>query len=699
MAVISKIRNKLGMVMVGAIALAIVSFLLMDALNSDSSLLSFTPKHLAVIEGNTIEVKDFDKRYQDNLDNYKNQLQQTSLDEMTSLSLRDQTWSQLLNEYIMGKEYQKLGILVTSEELYDLIQGPNPHPSVVQAFTDPNTNRFDPNQVVLFIQNMDNDETGDTRDRWLNFEKFIKEERLRAKYNNLIKKGIYVPTWLAKTDYELKNKSVDFDFVYLAYAEISDNDVSITDDDIKNYINKNKGKFKQTTETRNVEFISFDVFPSAEDTAKALNWLENQLENFETTEDDSIFIVLTSDLPFTDKYFTLEELESSVADTFFRIDPETIVGPYLEENYFIAAKLLDRKIIPDSVEARHILLVPKSFEEREQMLIQADSLKKVIEDGGEFAALASAFSKDPATAMTGGNWGVVKPGEKFENIDKGLFHQNKQGDVFVALSNEGIHIVQITQAKPSKTGVKVAFLAREINASQETQRLVFSEASKFAGANNSIQKFRESELKDQIKKAPRLERNDYNIFGVGVSREIVKWAFEDKNSNIPKVFTLDDKYVVAVVSSVQAEGLASVAAVRDEIKPQVIKEKKAEMLMKKVKDVGAGSLNQLAGTLGVEIQSARGINFSNNFLPGAGMEPVVANKAFSLSAGNISEPVKGENGVFVLNVTNTTPAPQVSDYNLYKQQVKSPIESRVEGALFEALKKSADIDDNRHVFY
>src|SRR5690606_1162662 len=319
----SKIRNKLGMVMVGAIALAIVSFLLMDALNSDSSLLSFTPKHLAVIEGNTIEVNDFDKRYQDNLDNYKNQLQQTSLDEMTSLSLRDQTWSQLLNEHIMGKEYQKLGVLVTSEELYDLIQGPNPHPSVVQAFTDPNTNRFDPNQVVLFIQNMDNDETGDTRDRWLNFEKFIKEERLRAKYNNLVKKGIYVPTWLAKTDYELKNKSVDFKFVYLAYAEISDNDVSITDDDIKNYININIRKFKQTSETRNIEFVSFDVFPSAEDTAKALSWLENQLENFETTDDDSIFIVLTSDLPFTDKYLTLEGLESSVADTFFRIDPET----------------------------------------------------------------------------------------------------------------------------------------------------------------------------------------------------------------------------------------------------------------------------------------------------------------------------------------------------------------------------------------
>ncbi len=699
MAVIMKIRNRFGAVIIGLIALAIVSFLLMDALNSNSNLLGGTSSDaIGEVEGETIGIKDFEKRYQESLENYKTQTQQPNIDEQTSLAIRDQTWNQMLNEKLMAKEYEKLGVLVTADELYDMVQGTNPHPQVVQAFSDPNTKQFDANQVVMFLQNMDNDTTGDTRERWLNFEKFLKEDRLRTKYNNLVKKGLYVPQWLAKKDYEVKNIAADFDFVYLPYFEVKDEEVKVSDDDLKAYINNNKGKFKQE-ESRSIEFVTYEVYPSAADTAKALSWLQNQLTNFQNAESDSIFIKLYSDKPFDEKYLAADELQSAVADTFFKVENGTIVGPYFEEGFFIAAKLIDRKLIADSLEARHILLVPTTQEEIEQMRTRADSLKEAIEGGADFALLAAQFSKDQATAQSGGSWGMVKPGEKFVNINNDLFYKHQQGDVFVSTSNDGFHVIQITNAKPTKEAVKVAFLAREINASQETQRNIFSDASKFASANNTLEKFRKSELKDNIKNASKLGKNDYMVFGVGISRELVRWAYEAKVGEVSNVFTLDDKYVVAALSNVFEKGLATVENVREEVKIEVLKEKKAAVLADKIKAANASSLEQLATKLGKTTQSATGINFNNNLLTGAGQEPKVANFALSLAVNKLSEPLKGDNGVYVLSVKNITQAPATADYTIYKQQIKTPLEQRVEGQLFEALKKSTEVVDERFKFY
>jgi len=698
MAVIMKIRNRLGAVILVLIGLAIVSFLLMDALNSNSSLLTGTSDAVGSINGEPVSIKAFDARYQETIENYKQQVQQTNVDEQTTLALRDQTWAQMVNEMLMSKEYEALGIQVTSDELLDMVQGTNPHPAVVQAFSDPNTKKFDAAQVGLFLQNMDNDTTGDTRKRWLNFEKYLKEDRIKSKYNNLVKKGLYVPTWLAKADYELKNTTANFDFVFLPYSNIKDEEVKVTDDDIRNYINKNKGKFEQEA-TRSIEFVTFDIKASVEDTAKALAWLEGQIENFRTAESDSIFVKLYSDQSFDDKYYTVEELTSSVKDTFFKVDTNTIVGPYLENDQYIAAKLLDRKMLSDSLEASHILLVPTKQEEVEPMRAQADSLKTELEKGADFAAMAAALSKDDKTAQAGGAWGVIKPGEKFETIDKALFYQQKQGDVFVVGADDGFHIIKITKAVPTKTAVKVAFLTRQIAASKETQRTIFNEASTFAASNNTLEKFRNSKQKENIKKAGKITQNDYMIFGIGIAREVVKWAFEAESGAVSNVFTQDDKYVVAALTNVSEKGLATVENAREEATPEVIKEKKAELLSQKVKAANATTLSALASATGTTVQTASGISFSNNFMPEAGPEPKVANAAFALTANTLSQPIAGGNGVYVLSLKAITPAPATQDYAAQKQSVKGPLESRVEGALAEALKKASEVEDTRYKFY
>lgn len=699
MAVIMKIRDRLGAVIVVLIALAIISFLIMDALNSNSSLIRGSSDVVGIINGQTISIKSFDARYQENIENYKRQLQLPNLDEQTLLSLREQTWNQIINELLMNDQYDRLGVRVTASELYDMVQGPSPHPQVVQAFSDPTTKKFDPAQVTLFLQNMDNDTSGETRRRWLAFEKYLKEDRIRNKYISMVKKGLYVPSWLAKYDYEVKYSSVDFDFIFLPYSDIKDEEIKVTDDDINRYIQRHKAKYRQEP-FRVIEFINFDIVPTSNDSAKALAWLEAQLEPFAKTEDDSIFIKLYSDKPFDDKYYTRDQLISSVKDTFFVIDTHTIVGPYLEEGYYIAAKLLDRKMIPDSVEARHILLVPTRQEEVELLRATADSLKSVIEKGGDFGSLAALYSKDTETARQGGYWGVIKPSEKFETIDKALFYQYKQGDVFVVGANDGFHVIQITKALPVKTAVKVAFLARQIVPSQETQRAAFAKAQTFAATHNTLEKFRNSEFKDLIKKSSRLQPNDYMIFGIGISRDLVKWAFQAKVGEVSNVFTLDDKYVVAVVTQAGEKGIATAEQVREEVQYEIMKEKKAALLTEKVKAAStASSLEALAAALGKTVHSAAGMSFSNVFIPNAGPEPKVTNAAFSLQPGTISAPISGDNGIYVIKVNTLHPAPASSDYVMQKQTLRGALDSRVDGSLFESLRKASDIEDHRDRFY
>lgn len=699
MAIIMKIRNRFGAVIIGVIALAIVSFLLMDALNSNSNLLGGgNTDVLAEVEGKQIKVQTFEARYQENLSNYQTQTQQATIEEATTLSIREQTWNQMLNEQLMGNSYENLGITVTSDELLDMIQGNNPHPQVVQAFSNPESKKFDPNQVVVFLQNLDNDETGDTRKRWLIFEKYLKEDRLKTKYNNLVKKSLYVPRWLAKRDYANKNSFVDFDFVFLPYFEINDDEVKLTDTDYKKYIDANKNNYG-LEESRTVEYISFPIVASPEDTANALGYIENQIQSFAETENDSVYIKLYSDQSFDEKYYSLENLKSSIKDTFFTIDPKTIVGPYFEDGNYIAAKLLDRKKIADSVSAKQILLVPTKQEEVEVMRTLSDSIKTAVEAGADFAVLAAQYSKDNTTASKGGDWGTILPGEKSININNDLFYKHQQGDVFVSTSNEGFHVIQITKANPTNLSVKVAFLTKQIVPSQQTERALFKKAGEFAATNNTLEKFRNSDQKDKIQKSPRILRNDYNVFGLGISRDLVRWAFEAEVGNISNVLAYDDKYVVAAVVTKSEKGVVKVDDLKEEIKGAVLKEKKAELLIEKINAIKATSLNEIADKLGKPIQSATGINFSNNFLPNTGAEPKVSNYAFSLAENTTSKPLQGENGVFVLSLKNKIPANEITDYSISKQQIKTGLEQRVEGQIFEALKKSSNIKDQRHLFY
>ncbi|TVR77978.1 MAG: hypothetical protein EA412_09765 [Chitinophagaceae bacterium] len=698
MGVIIKIRNRLGFLLIALIAVAIIAFLFMD-ISSEGTALGGRPTNVGSVDGETISLQDFERRYQQTLDNYRANTGQRTLGEELTFSLRNDTWKEMVEQIILTGEYQRLGIRVTSDELLEMISGESPDPNIVQAFTNPETGQYNPQEVLNIIQNLDQDPTGEMRAQWIAFERFILQNRKREKYNNLIKHAVFVPEWQARFDHTIKNENVNFEFVYLPYNTLEDDEIDVSDRDLRNHINNNPKRYK-TEATRSIDFVSFPIIPSKEDSLESKNWLLERKDDFKATNDDSTYIRLYSETAFNPAYLNINQISGKFTDTFFTMEPRQILGPYLENDKFVLAKLVDRKLIPDSVQARHIQLNVNTQEEFTTKRELADSLLAEIKDGASFSAIANDFSDDVFTTSQGGDLGWVMPGDQFATINDQLFFKREQGDIFIVTGQQGFHIIEITRAEPSTEAVKVAYLSRSIRAGSETERSAFSKASAFAGQNRTLEEFREN-APHEIKSANGLGQNDYMVPGIGVSREIVQWAFRSRLHEVSGAFSLDDSYVVAIVTASTRKGTAELDMVREQAKAAVILEKKGERLAERMNTLRGQhqSINQLANALEVDVKTATGLGYNENFLTGIGQEPRVVAFAAGMEPGNLSQAIIGNRGVFVISLISKQEAPSITDFTTQKQQIKTNINNRVDFNLLENLKETSNIVDNRHEFY
>lgn len=697
MGIFIDIREKYGYVLIFVIALAIVGFLVMDAVQSPNSVFQSTDNNAGTVNGYEITYPEYQAKVDEAIQNYQLQYNTTNIPEQTMTQLRNDAWEQYVQEKIMGEQYSILGISVTKQELYDLFQGDNPHPVVQQQFQDPTTGTFNPQQIALFIQNLGVDDqnmsAAEKTMRWRNFEKFIKNDRLNAKFNNLVKQSVYTPDWLAKLNSSLEGTTVDMQYLLFAYSDVADNEVSISDADLKAYLDKHQKEFEQER-TRSISYITFNVLPSAQDTTKALQSINETADKFRTANNDSIFVKLYSESPFDPKYYGKDELVSSVADTFFTIDSATVVGPYQEKGAFVLAKLVDRKMIADSVEARQILFSVSTQEEVELKRNQADSLAALIETGdADFESLAIQYSDDEATKFEGGSLGWVKPGEKFQTIDRALFYQHNQGDVFVVPSDRGFHLIQITKADQNKEAVKVAFVTQTIRPSKNTSNAKYTEANQFLGSHGDAESFKAADA--NLKTATGIKINASFIPNLGEARDLVKWSYNAKVGEVSPVFILEDRFVIALLTDASEKGTPTVASVKGELEAAVKKQKKAEVLAAKIGS--SKDLNSLASANGKTLLNASDVSFKNVTV-GAFAEPSVAGAALAMENGAVSAPITGNQGVYIVKITNKTAAPEAADLTIQKMLTNQTEKFRVDEQLYPAIKDACDVEDLRYKF-
>jgi peptidyl-prolyl cis-trans isomerase D len=702
MAVIGKIRNQAGLI-IGLIGLSLVAFILGDLLKSNSSFLQGSGTDVAVIAGEKISYQEYEQSVQQMTETYKQNSNTETVDQSTTDMLREQAWNQLVREKVMNKEFEKMNITVSPEELFQMTTGKDPHPSVKQAFTDPKTGQFDPANVIKFLKEKDKDPSGKTAERWVAFEKAIIMERISQKYNNLIKQGLYVTSDQAKEEYLEKEKNAKMQFILLNYASIVDSTVKVSDAELNTYYKAHEKEHKQEA-SRKIEYVTFDVSPSEEDRKMINERVNKQVAEFKEAKDDSTYVRLNSDNPNVDMtYHKKGTLPLAVDSAFFNAGIGKVVGPYIENNELKVSKLSDVRMIPDSAKARHILLKVAQGENPAKVMAKADSLKKLIQGGANFEELAKKFSEDPGSAIKGGDLGWFKDGMMVKPFNDACL-KGKKGDMPIVASQFGIHLIQILDLGNPIKKVKVVTISRKLEPSTKTSRAIFARANEFAGKNRTGESFEKAIVDQKLNKriADNLKENDRTIPGLESPREMIRWAFKSNKGEIsPKVFEMGDKYVVAHLSVIREKGFATLEQIKTEMEAGAKKDKKAVMLKEKAGEAanGATTIENIAAKLKTQVQLAENVTFANPNLQGAGREPAVVGSAFALKQGAISKPIEGNSGVYIVVVTNYSVPPALKDYAATKNQMLNNIKSRSDYELFNALKEKAQVEDNRGRFY
>ncbi len=705
MSTLQFLRERAGVLVAVVIGVSLLLFVVSDFFGNGRGQRMKAKKYyeMGEIGGEMVSYQDYDLKLQNLVEIYKLS-GRTNLDEATTETMREQVWQQMVRERILDNQYKNLGVGVSTEEVDELVLGNNPHQIVQQLFTDQQTGAFNKSFLVNFLKQTEVDETA--KKYWLFFENEIVNDRMNTKYNNLVAKGLYVTTKQAEFDKNLALNTVDFSYILKSYATISDSSVVVSKSDIDSYYSKHKENYKRTA-LRDIEYVTFDVLPSEEDVKQTEEWMNKTKEEFASAPDPVQFINLSADSRHVGFFIPMSSVPENLVEFVKKEDLSTIYGPYIEDGSYKIARLLAAENRPDSVHVRHILIAPNATRAMADAKIQADSLLKMIKSGTPFEAIALTTSDDQGTAQIGGDLGWITEGQMVLPFNNACF-SGKKGDLKIAETTFGFHIIEILgQSKDSKK-YNLGYIDRKIIPGTVTNQRIYSEASAFAGTNDTYQKFLDGIAAGKLNKrvANDIAPQQKTLPGLENPRGLIISLFQAENGKIvldnsqQAVFEIGDKYVVAFCTKVQEEGIAKLEDIESDIKFILIKDKKAELLAAEfTKNNGAGkTLDNIAGSMGLQVQEATQVNFRSYTVAGAGTEPSLIAAASVAQQGVVTGPVKGSNGVYMLAANTITPT-QAEDVKMIQDRLKMTFQMRGNYEAYEALRKGANIVDMRYKFY
>ncbi len=700
MAVIGKIRKRSGL-LIAIIGIALAAFVLGDLFKNRGARKNIP---IAVVNGEKISFADFNKLSEENVENQKAQSQTGNVSDVQRYYIKKQTYDQMVKDVLMEEIYGKLGIDVKKEELYDLVQGKNPHPIIKQYFTNPETNIFDAEMVRQFIGNLDQMDAR-RKDLWLSLEDYIKNDRKLNEFNNLILKAHYVPNALAKMEYVDQGKTANIDFFGVKYQTVKDDQISVTENDYKDYYNKNKYRFQNENAQVNLDYVVFNIKPSKEDmqaVTRQMNDLSKEIDGLKMNEIPQ-FINAVSDVPYNKTWKGKGQLSPRIEETMLNSKVGTKVGPYIQNNTYYLAKLMETTMRPDSMKASHILIAYKGAARADEKVTRdkesakklADSLLAIAKKSPrKFDKLAEKYSNGPS-ASKGGDLGWFADGAMVPAFNEAVI-DNKKNAITSAETQFGYHIIKVTGKKKPVKKVKVAEIVREILPSSKTIQDMYVKASRFSGENNTAEKFKKAIADENLSKRTTglFDISKYNISGIENPRQIVRWAFDEerKVGDVSNVFEDDEKYIVAVVTEKEAPGYLPLEEVKSQIEPLVKREKKAEVLLKKFNNT-TGNFNAKAKQLGAEIKHYDNLTYTTSNIKDFGAEKEAIGEIFQLKNGETSTPIQGNMAVYLVKMNKVQLPKEIKNYDGVKKRMDRDF-SRLTNNIYNSIKESADIEDN-----
>jgi peptidyl-prolyl cis-trans isomerase D len=703
MGIMSFLRNRAGIIIVGAIGFAIVAFLVSDAVQMGGSFMQGNQTEVGEVDGKAISILEFNEKVEQNTNNFKQQMGQSNLDPQMTSYIIENTWNQSVSQILMSKEMSRLGLQVSKNELNDLVSGKNPDPQIIQNFGDPKTGQLNRMQLNAFLENVKSQPASSPVSmQWTAFLLGIRENKLAQKYNNLIKNSLYITSLEAREDYDQRNKLANFYFVNLEYSSVADNQVKLTDQDYSDYYNENEYRFNNLLEKRSFEYIVFDANPSKADSADIKTMVAKTAAEFRASTNDSLFVGINAETKTPISYVRKGQLDPALDSAVFSSSNGAFIGPLYSQGVYKMAKVLDIKVGPDSVKASHILLNPATEGGIDKAKAKADSIRGLIAKGASFTELAAKYGTD-ASKDSGGELGTFGRGAMVPAFEEAVFN-GKTGDLKVITTQFGVHVIKINNQIGSSRVAKVAIVDKSFAASNKTQQGAYTKATAFLTLAKNAETFDSESKKAAYVKllADNVTATQSSIPGLDSPRELVRWAFDaDKGDVSNQVFEMGNKFVVAKLIDVFKKGTLPLDQVKKDIEPMVLKQVKARMLIEKMEKAlaGAKSIDQVAQKVGRAVTPVQNIVFANPVIPGLSQENVLVGTIFGSQPGKLSKPIEGDQGVFVFIVNGfSKPAPLTNAFK-QKVQVSQSLVQRSSGEAFKVLRDNSKIEDNRVKFF
>ena len=708
MGIITSIRKRLWMVTI-LMALALIGFIVMDMTSGKSSSLFNNTDTLGSVAGQTLSWIDFQKTervlYANSAVDY--------------FGRKDYLWNQFIEKAVLEKDAAYNGSGVSPAEIKELEFGYNLSPIIERNFKDPNTGQVNREQLNTFKQGID-DENLDPRlkDFWLVQEKEVIKDRLYSKMGSLVSKSLYMPNFMIERNQYESNLKLDFAYAVIPYGIVKDDEIKIEDEDYRNLMKEREAAVKTDEETRSIKYAILDIIPTSEDSNQIKTSIASKIETLKNTKDDSSFVV-TNLGKWEEVYQTTIDISPVIRDTMFRMEKGTVYGPYIDKGEYRIAKLLDKKVLPDSVKSRHILIRVQTREQYQSAVKLLDSLSNLIKTGkAPFDSLAMKFSQDPGSAVKGGDLGFAVAGRMVKPFNDVIFYKLNVGEMKMVLTQFGLHLIQVTDAKFDHKfeGVHIAVIGETILPGEPVSNGVYDEAQNLVQQNRTIDALEKAITeggKYKLELAGNLFANSYQITKLGTNsnntaREIIRWAYnkETKVGDVgTEVYSLQEeekkyvnKYVIAALSEIVPKGIASIEPFREKLKGELIKRKKFE----KIKQV-LGSFSELAPGLGeytYKIDTVHSMSaLSMAYITNLGEETKVVASLTKLKEGESSQALQGENGVFVCKVLKKQLSIPPTDYDVIRRLYVHPAKNIAMTYMMTAMKKQFTVKDNRSKFF
>ncbi len=687
MASLQRIRSH-GALLLIIVGIAMLAFIMGDFMNSGSSFFNRSREYVGTIAGEKIHITDYENAREQLTEVYKIESGRNDFDEETQANINQQVWQMMVAEHTLAAQAGIAGLTVTDEELSNLCIGENPHQLIRQrrVFAD-QSGQFNRIALIHFLANLEQaaedpeqaQNMKQAQTYWMYWEKAVRLTYMQEKYTDLLKKLVGANQLDALQAIQAGNTTVSAQFVSKPYFAVADSLVKVSNADLKRLYNERKEQYKQEP-NRTINYIAFDIVPSEQDFADAEKWINDLKEEFTTTDDIAGVTNSNSDILYSAQNFSENTIPAEYKDWAFQKGRKAgdVTEITFENNTYAMARLVENGYsLPDSVQLRYTLLA----------------------DAAQFDSLQAAWKKGQYGEAQELGW-LTETALPKEMAEKAFTGQ--KNSIFSLPYGTGLQVLQIMDKAAATPKVKLAILSRNVTPSSKTYAALYNEAKQFIVNYNTEDKFNEGAAEKNLTITPayNVQKNANKVNDLKQSRPIIRWAFKAKEGEVSDVFECGEQFIVAVVSEIREGGYRTINDVQGELRAELLKDKKAELIKADLKDVTA--LEQAAQILDSEIQTAENISLNSTRFGAAGVEPAVIGAAVSLEENELSQPVQGKNGVYVLlatskKVSETEPDEAAIDRQI--QQLSSRYTYSLPYQLINLVEEKADITDNRANFY